>query len=169
MNNVNKLLNESQRESLEKIHAHTTSTSNQLEIVSDQATILDVQVLKSKAVQSKDSQLKSHIKENSSVKTKKQQQKTKSEAQTKNNEKEDETKSTSSPFSFFYSMMPKDFLGVSLSEIKNDLKEGTIQLTSAYVFKAIYICFAGIFFNFVHFFCSIFCAFCRVRLFVFLN
>jgi hypothetical protein len=36
-------------------------------------------------------------------------------------------------FSFLYSIMPKEILGVSINEIKKDLKESTSQLTSVYV------------------------------------
>jgi hypothetical protein len=35
-----------------------------------------------------------------------------------------------SPFSFFYSFVPKEILGVPLNEIKKDLKEGSSQIST---------------------------------------
>lgn len=37
---------------------------------------------------------------------------------------------TTSPFSFFYSMLPKDILGVSVEEIRKDLVDGHTQIRS---------------------------------------
>ena len=38
--------------------------------------------------------------------------------------------SSSSPFSFFYSIMPKEILGVPVVEIKKDLVDGRSQISS---------------------------------------
>ncbi len=118
-----KLLNQSQPETVKKISGTTRKPdNNQVENQQpDPKPPTQVQHTND------DVQLKAQKKTN---KTAKQLQKNKKET-TKN--AASTATASSGTFSFFYSMMPKEILGVSLNEIKNDLKESTIQLTSAYV------------------------------------